>query len=186
MSVTGALGVQSTGVVWLDAHADFNTPETSGSGFVDGMGLSILAGDCFAGLAKRFDGFAPLPLNQVIQIGVRDVDPDEEARLARTAVERIAPAALTQLPSSLRRLAQCVSRVYVHVDVDVLDVSEGRGNTYACPGGLSLDQLLRVLRLICERLPIAAGSITSYDPAADADGCIGRAIPRIVELIAAV
>lgn len=61
LSAACALGPRTTGVIWFDAHADFNTPETSASGFLDGMSLSILTGHCWPALAERFDGFEPIP-----------------------------------------------------------------------------------------------------------------------------
>jgi arginase len=184
LSAIAALGAASTGVIWFDAHGDFNTPETSPSGFLDGMGLAILVGDTWRQLATRFAEFEPTHPEHIVQIGVRDCDPEEEMRLAHSGIRRIGSQDLRQLEPALAELAQHVSRVYVHVDVDVVDVSEGRANTYACAGGLSLDELLRALEMIAAALPIAAGSITSYDPAADEDGRIGRAIPRIVERLA--
>lgn len=181
LSASAALGAKTTGVIWFDAHGDFNTPETSSSGFLDGMGLSILTGDCWQKLAASLENFAPIPAEQIIQIGVRDLDAGEALRLEQSAITRIGSQELARLPAALRQLSGRVAQVYVHVDVDVLDVSEGRANTYACGAGLSLADLERALELIAEIVPIAAGSITSYDPAADRDGRIGRAIARIVE-----
>jgi arginase len=81
-------------------------------------------------------------------------------------------------------LDERVRHVYVHLDVDVVDISEGSANSYACAGGLSLEELDRVLDLIGNLLPIAVGSVTSYDPEADSGGPIASAIPRMVELLA--
>ena len=86
------------------------------------------------------------------------------------------------MPEVLRQLG--TNTVYVHVDLDVIDTSEGRANGWACGGGLSLNQLRDALELIGCRASIVAGAVTCYDPAVDADGRIGRAIPRIVELLA--
>jgi len=184
LSATAALGAKSTGVIWFDAHADFNTPATSSSGFLDGMGLAILAGQCWPKLAERLESFEAVPVEQIIQIGVRDVDPQEANRLEQSAIVRLAPSDLGRLHGAINDLLGRVARVYVHVDVDVLDLAEGAANSYACAGGLTLPDLYRALETIAESIPIAAGSITSYDPGADHDGRIGRAVPRIVELLA--
>ena len=61
LSAVSALGPRTTGVIWFDAHGDFNTPETSASGFLDGMALSILTGRCWPALAASFEGFEPVP-----------------------------------------------------------------------------------------------------------------------------
>ena len=182
LSAMAALDPRSTGIIWFDAHADFNTPETSPSGFLDGMGLAILTGRCWRRLAERFESFQPVLDSQVIQIGVREKDPPEVQLLQQSGIKQIPTVALAELPEALRQLG--TNTVYVHVDLDVIDTSEGRANGWACGGGLSLNQLRDALELIGCRASIVAGAVTCYDPAVDADGRIGRAIPRIVELLA--
>jgi arginase len=182
LSAMAALDPRSTGIIWFDAHADFNTPETSPSGFLDGMGLAILTGRCWRRLAERFESFQPVLDSQVIQIGVREKDPPEVQLLQQSGIKQIPTVALAELPEVLRQLG--TNTVYVHVDLDVIDTSEGRANGWACGGGLSLNQLRDALELIGCRASIVAGAVTCYDPAVDADGRIGRAIPRIVELLA--
>ena len=184
LSAVAALGPDTTGAVWFDAHGDFNTPETSPSAFLDGMSLAVLVGDCLARLVERFDGFKPVPANHIIQVGVRDCDREEELRLGRSGIQRVGPSELAQLAPAVADLARRVSRVYVHVDVDVLDTSIGRANGYACAGGLSVEQLRAAIACVAESLPIVAASITAYDPEADESGGIGRAIPQIVKLLA--
>ena len=182
LSAMAALDPRSTGIIWFDAHADFNTPETSPSGFLDGMGLAILTGRCWRRLAERFESFQPVLDSQVIQIGVREKDPPEVQLLQESGIKQIPTVALAELPEVLRQLG--TNTVYVHVDLDVIDTSEGRANGWACGGGLSLNQLRDALELIGCRASIVAGAVTCYDPAVDMDGRIGRAVPRIVELLA--
>jgi arginase len=184
LGATAALGAKSTGVVWFDAHGDFNTPETSSSGFLDGMGLAILTGLCWQKLASCFDSFEALPMEHIVQVGVRDLDSEEMINLEQSAITRIAPTDLQRLPVALAKLSKRVRKVYVHVDVDVLDVSEGLANSYAGAGGIKLNELYHALKLIGETIPIAAASITSYDPRVDSDGRIARALPGIIEFLA--
>src|SRR5256714_1340242 len=180
LSAVAALDPRSTGIIWFDAHADFNTPETSPSGFLDGMGLAILTGRCWRRLAERFESFRPVLDSQVIQIGVREKDPPEVQLLQQSGIKQIPTVALAGLPEALKQLR--THTVYVHVDLDVIDTSEGRANGWACEGGLAVNQLLDALELIGRRASIVAGAVTCYDPAVDIDGRIGQAIPRIEEL----
>jgi len=182
LSAMAALDPRSTGIIWFDAHADFNTPETSPSGFLDGMGLAILTGRCWRRLAERFESFQPVLDSQVIQIGVREKDPPEVQLLQESGIKQIPTVALAELPEALRQLG--TNTVYVHVDLDVIDTSEGRANGWASGGGLSVNQLGDALELIGRSVSIVAGAVTCYDPAVDMDGRIGRAVPRIVELLA--
>ena len=80
------LGAQEMGVVWIDAHADFNTPETTTSGFLDGMGLSIAVGACWKAMTEAIPGFRPIPEANVTHIGARDLDPPEREQLERSGV----------------------------------------------------------------------------------------------------
>lgn len=176
-----AIGPSKAGVVWFDAHGDFNTPETSASGFLDGMALAILVGRCWPRLAERFDGFQIVPEKQIIQIGVRNTDDKEQRNLEKSAITRIGSAELPTLKDTIQQLSG--RELYVHVDVDVLDVSEGHANSYACAGGLTVSQLSAALELIRQTSHIAVASITAYDPAADSDGRIGRVIPELIALL---
>jgi arginase len=182
LSAVAALNQSETATIWFDAHADFNTPETSRSGFLDGMGLAILTGRCWRRLAERFESFQPVLDSQVIQIGVREKDPPEVQLLQQSAIKQISTVALAGLSEALKELS--TNKVYVHVDLDVIDTSEGRANGWASGGGLSVNQLGDALELIGRSVSIAAGAVTCYDPAVDMDGRIGRAVPRIVELLA--
>ena len=181
LSAVAALNQSEVATIWFDAHADFNTPETSRSGFLDGMGLA-LTGRCWRRLAERFESFQPVLDSRVIRIGVREKDPPEVELLQQSGIKQIPTVALAGLPEALKQLS--THTVYVHVDLDVIDTSEGRANGWACGGGLSVNQLHDALELIGRSASIVAGAVTCYDPAADMDGRIGRAIPRIVELLA--
>jgi arginase len=182
LSAAAAFNQCETAIIWFDAHADFNTPETSRSGFLDGMGLAILTGRCWRRLAERFESFQPVLDSQVIQIGVREKDPPEVELLPQSGIKQIPTVALARLPEALKQLS--TNTVYVHVDLDVIDTSEGRANGWACDGGLSVNQLHEALELIGRSASIVAGAVTCYDPAIDMDGRIGRAVPGIVELLA--
>jgi arginase len=181
-ALSAACAVSESGVIWFDAHGDFNTPETSPSGFLDGMALAILTGRCWPQLAGRLQNFHAVPEKHVVQIGVRSTDREEEINLQKSAIRRIGPKELWKLKDALEKLP--VRHVYVHVDVDAPDPCEGHANSFTCSGGVSLENLVDALDLIGRMFKIAAGSVTAYDPAADSDGRIGRAIPRLVELLA--
>ena len=72
------VGSERMGVIWFDAHGDLNTPETTDSGFLDGMALSIVTGQCFRPLAKNLIGLDPIDPQHAVHIGGRDWSPGEE------------------------------------------------------------------------------------------------------------
>ena len=95
------------GAVWLDAHADFDTPEDNLSGFTDVMGLAILTGSGWRALRETIPGFAPLAEADVVLAGVRDLEPYQRERLAASAV-RTVPGAVdgAALADALDRVAR--------------------------------------------------------------------------------
>jgi len=179
VGVVAGLGARETGVIWLDAHADFNTPDSSRSGFLDGMALATLTGRCWAAAVSRIPGFRPVAAENVILVGARDVDPEEEPLLAEAGVARVAAGrVLDDLPAALDSLLSRVGRVYLHLDLDVLDPAEGRANGFAAEGGLTLQELLAAIRMIRERARLVAAGLSAYDPEHDPDGTICAAASR--------
>jgi arginase len=167
------------GVVWLDAHADFDTPEDNRSGFTDVMGLAILTGGCWRALRETIPGFSVIDEDRVVLAGARDLEPYQRDRVARSRL-LVVPAA-EPLDAALDTLRERIARVYLHVDLDVLDSSVGRANPYAAPGGPDLDGVLAAITATFDRFDVAAAALTAYDPRVDDSGTIalaGRAIAR--------
>jgi arginase len=168
-----ALGVLSAGastdtaVLWLDAHADFNTPETSPSGFLDGMAVAIATGHCWRACASMFQT-KPVPEEHVIQIGVRSVDDEERQRLERSRVHQSGPDP-TDVTRTLDTLSGPLHRAYVHVDLDVIDPSELRANQYALTGGPSVESVVAIIAAAGTRVPVDAAALTALDPSIDSE-----------------
>jgi arginase len=170
VGVIAGLGAE-TGVLWIDAHGDFNTPQTTMSGFLDGMTLATATGRCWSELAHSIEGFEPVADEAVMMLGVRDLDPSEAAALAKSGIVRLGAESLpNDLEPKLEPLLQKVGKFYVHLDLDALDPSEGRANGYAARGGFSNEKLQELLRLIRYRLPVAAMTLAGYDPTYDPEG----------------
>jgi arginase len=170
VGVIAGLG-SGTGVLWIDAHGDFNTPQTTMSGFLDGMTLATATGRCWTELARSIEGFEPVPDNAIAMFGVRDLDPGEATTLARSGIVRLsAEASPNDIEPVLQSLGERISKFYIHLDLDSLDPAEARANGYAARGGFSGAKLQELLSLITTKLPVKAMTIASYDPAYDNDG----------------
>jgi len=156
-------------VCWLDAHGDFNTPETTPTGFLDGMAVAMVAGLCWKGMTSRIPGFAPVPENQIVMTGLRALDTLEEANIESSQVKRVAIADAAGAIESISP-----DELYVHVDLDVFDTSVGSANGFAVSGGLTRADFMRFAAEICERFNVGACALTAYDPAYDTDNRIGR------------
>ena len=180
-TTAGARGDGALGVVWLDAHADFDTPEDNISGFTDVMGLAILTGGCWRALRETIPGFAVVDEGDVALVGTRDLEPYQRDRVERS---RLLVAAGTDAAEPVLD-ALGVRRVYLHVDLDVLDTSVGRANPYAARGGPGLDAVLATIAATFDRFEVAAAAMTAYDPRVDDGGGIAVAARAIARRIAA-
>jgi arginase len=172
LGAVAALG-PGTGVLWLDAHGDFNTPETSPGGFLDGMALATLTGRCWTTAARSFEGWAPVLEKRVVLLGARHLDPEERRALLGSRIAWL-PAEDARrdralLTTALDELAASAELLYLHLDLDVLEPSELRANRYACPGGLTVDEVVAAIAAAGQRLPLAAVAVTAYDPEHDAE-----------------
>ncbi len=179
-TLSGA-GPGDLGVVWFDAHGEFNTPETTTTGFIDGMGLAIVVGHCWKAMARGVPGYFALPEENVVMAGVREVDPAEQGRLDASGITVVGVDVIEKqglrraLATALDDLKTRVGRVYVHVDLDVLDAGKvGKANEFAVKGGPDAEELQAALGMVRERFEVAAVGIASFDPAFDADGRILR------------
>jgi arginase len=193
-------GAGADGVVWFDAHADFDTTDDNLSGFTDVFGLAILTGTGWRALRETIPGFAPVAEERVVLAAVRDLEPYQRERLDASAIRTVPgafdagalAAALDELARGVRDTpataldgpAGGVARVYLHVDLDALDAGVGRANPYAAPGGPSLDALLDGIGAVFDRFAVTSAALTAYDPRVDDDGAIADAARRITALIA--
>jgi len=112
------------GVVWFDAHGDFNTPETTISGYLDGMSMAVITGHCYRNYWAQIGNSTPVPERAMLMLGVRDLDPAEKERLDHSAIQVVKwyegkPQGDVQV--ALDRLAQRVPEVYLHIHADSLD-----------------------------------------------------------------
>lgn len=190
LGTISGLSAGPLGVIWLDAHGDFNTPETTASGFLDGMGLAAAAGVCWKKLTAGIPNFQAVPGQHILHVGGSDIEPDELALMQAQGVtllplETLQQAGLEALLTALDRMQSQVRGVYVHLDLDVLDPRKTRANHFPSSAGLDADQVKTILRLIRQRMPILAVGVASFDPAYDPQGATLRAgMDLIAEAVA--
>jgi arginase len=161
------------GVVWFDAHGDFNTPDIDAGGFLDGQGLAMIVGRCWRALTSSVPGFRPVPENRVMLVGARSLDAAEEPALRESSVSWLSPGGardLTGLRHAVEALAAHVDVVHIHVDLDVHDPSIAPANSYAAPDGMSAGEVQEVVSQVADRIPVASAALASYDPAYDPHG----------------
>jgi arginase len=160
------------GLVFIDAHADFNTPETTLSGMLGGMPVAVSAGMCLTRLRLK-SGLDPAVSERHIVLGaVRDTDPLEQDLLDRSAVELLSVEDIKTHAASvdrqMRRLSDLTDAIYVHVDMDVLDPKEVAGHPLTVPGGPTSLELAAALTQMFRHEKAAAFGVAST-PSGDHD-----------------
>lgn len=150
-------------VIWLDAHADANTPQSSPSQTFHGMALRALLGDGVPELLAS--AFSTLLPRQVFLAGVREMDLPEQHFLAQAQIRRF-PS--TQLNAHVDELVDAIkqqgfSHVYLHVDADVLDPVSFPAisalSHYPTPGGIALETLWQLHHSIKNNLSLVGWSL---------------------------
>jgi arginase len=161
------------GLVWLDAHADFNTPETSYSGILAGMPVAIIAG--FAGPLWREAAQlqVTLPTNRILIAGVREIDEREEVLLRSTEVRVVTADEIrngTTFENAVDRFAIGVDIIALHVDLDLLDPPLVPSASTPSPNGLTIRQAARMIRYVIATGKTAVVTIAGLNPGAGARG----------------
>jgi len=135
-------------VIWYDAHGDFNTPETTPSGFLGGMPLAALVGRGNEALMKGV-GLKPLRERDIIITDARDLDPEEG--------EMLRDSDLVHLPEidALLTVSLPDKPLYIHFDGDVLRLEDLPAVSYPAEGGPTLDETLATVRRLVAEAPIA-------------------------------
>ena len=153
------------GLVFIDAHGDFNIPETTLSGMLGGMPVAVAAGHALHNIRKTAGLAEPLPVSDIVWGGVRDLDPLEADRFTEYAVQQFSVQDIRELSVNLKKqmadLADRVDVIYVHIDMDVLDPAEVPGHDLAVADGPSSKDLAAALTLMFENPKTVALGIAS-------------------------
>jgi arginase len=183
VGTVAGIGEPDLGVVWLDAHGDFNTPETTLGGFLDGMALATLTGRCWTSVAATVPGFVPVAERRVMLFGARHLDVQEATELVESEIERLLPDAMRAgIGDNLSKRREHTREIYLHIDLDSLDPSEGKANGFAVAGGFSVADVRALVDEVASAFRIRAVALTAYDPSTDEDG---RACEAAIGLIVA-
>jgi arginase len=161
VAVIGVLaGLQRRGVdptlLWFDAHGDFHTWETTGSGFLGGMPLAMVTGRGEQTIVEAA-GQEPLADDRVVLVGARDLDAGEDVAVAASGM-RVAEVA--EVPD-----LDLEGPLYVHLDVDVVDPGDLPAVNYPAPNGPSLAVTLDAMEHLAGTGRIVAFSVSSWNPA---------------------
>ena len=160
---------RQVGLIWIDAHGDFNTPETTMSGWLGGMPVSVAAGQSLERM-RRTAGLDPaIPTRNIVMMGLRDVDPLEQVLIDESHITTVSTADMVgrtdTMKEAVARLAARVDVIYLHVDLDILDATEIPGSFFETAGGPTAEEVAEVLRELTSHPKVVALGIASFPTA---------------------
>jgi arginase len=173
------------GMVWIDAHGDCNTPETTLSGMLSGMPVAIATGLCLNRLRKQAGLDPPMDPRDVVMVCVRENDPLEQELIDHSGIE-IVPVAdvkgdCRRLRAAMARLSSTADFIYVHFDVDALDESEVASMWLTAPDGPTSNELAAALTILMAYPKVAAFGIADINPERDVEGQMVQAALSVIK-----
>lgn len=173
-SIRGAAKSRTLGVIWVDAHADFNTPETTPSGNIHGMPLAVLAGRGDPRLVQLWDEAVPVvDPRRIAVIGARDLDPGEKVNLREAGVlvhsmEQIDRHGMYQtVMQAIDRVSRDVDGLYLSFDMDALDPRHAPGVGTPVPAGLTQREAYLICELVAETGKLVGMDLVEVNPILD-------------------
>jgi len=173
------------GLVWVDAHGDFNVPETTLSGMLGGMPVAVSAGLALHRLPKE-SGLEPaLNTEDIVMVGIRDLDPLEQELVERHEIVQISVDDVRQrsehMHAQMRRLSELTDIIYIHIDMDVLDPAEvpGHGLTVA-DGPTSMELAAALTEMFRYEKAAALGIASTPSGSRDPDGVSRQAAYNLI------
>jgi arginase len=162
-TVGGVSHDRPTGLIWIDAHGDFNTPETSPSGNIHGMPLSVLIGDGDERLVNIGRPGAKIHPDNIVLIGIRDLDTLERERIRKSGITAytmrdIDEQGISTVANKALMKFIHLKRVHVSLDIDALDPVEAPGVGTPVPGGLTYREAHLFMEILAD-----SGKLTSMD-----------------------
>lgn len=173
-SVRGAARNKKLGVIWIDAHADFNTAETTPSGNIHGMSLALLAGQGDPSLVKLWD--EPIPVidpKKIAIIGARDLDSGEKVNLQNAGamvlgmeqIDRYGMVSMVE--KAIEHVSRDVDGIWLSLDLDALDPQHAPGVGTPVPAGLTQREAHLACELIAETGKLIGMDLVEVNPILD-------------------
>ena len=152
------------GLVWFDAHGDFNTPHTSLSGMLGGMPVAVCAGLAFPVWRERSHIVAPVPTDRIVMVDVRNLDAPEEQLVRSTDIVIAAPAEGfpgADLSTTVNTLAERCDLIYLHIDSDILDERYTPNHGTREPNGPDMAQVHAAIDTVMATGKVAVAAVVS-------------------------
>lgn len=170
---------KSVGVIWFDAHGDYNTDATTPSGNIHGMPLAVAAGHGSPDLLKTWGEGAPIPEEHLALIGAREIDPEERKALRRSKVHVATMTDVDEkgiravMAETLRALEGC-DHLHVSFDLDAVDPREAPGVGTSHPGGLTYREAHLAMEIVAASKRLSSLALVEVNPILDVQNMTGK------------
>ena len=155
------------GLIWMDAHGDFNTPTTSYSQMLGGMPVAVVAGLCYPGGREQSGISAPMPTDRILMIDVRNLDDREETLIRATdvTIARFGENGETdEITAAIGAMAAKVDYLYLHIDSDILDIAFQPNHPTGEPNGPDDKTVDTLIQHVMSTGKVAALAVVSINP----------------------
>jgi arginase len=171
-SIGGVTHHRPAGVIWIDAHGDFNTPQSSPSGNIHGMVLAALMGQGYPELVQVGRPGAKLRVPDVVMIGIRELDPQEQVRLRESGIavytmREVDEHGMASVAREALGRLQHLDRLHVSLDLDSLDPMEVPGVGTTSPGGLTYREAQLLMEIIADTGLLSSLDVVEINPILD-------------------
>lgn len=172
-SISGVARTRRLGVLWIDAHADFNTPETTPSGNIHGMSLAALTGHGHPALAQLLGSGPAIRASDVALVGARDIDTTERAALRHSGIHVFTMHDIDRrglarvMDEAITLVSAHTDGIHVSLDLDALDPKEAPGVGTPVLGGLSYREAHLAMEMVSESQRLVSMDLVEVNPILD-------------------
>jgi arginase len=172
-SIAGVARGRRVGVIWIDAHADFNSPETTPSGNIHGMSVAALTGRGHPRLAALLSDAPVLRVSDVALVGIRDLDATEREALRASGIQVFTMHDIDRrgmasvMEEAIVRVSVSTAGIHVSLDMDALDPSEAPGVGTPVYGGISYREAHLAMELIDQSGKLLGMDLVEVNPILD-------------------
>lgn len=173
-SINGVARGRRIGVIWVDAHGDFNTPETTPSGNIHGMGVAALTGRGDTRLVQLMGTAPVLRDSDVVMVGIRDLDIEEREALRHSGIQVFTMHDIDRrglasvMEEALMRVSMGTAGIHVSLDMDALDPAEAPGVGTPVLGGISYREAHLAMEMIAQSGKLLSMDLVEVNPILDA------------------
>lgn len=167
---------QRIGLLWVDTHADINTPQSTHTGNIHGMPISVLLGNGYTELTQLFDKQTTIQPENMVLLGLRDIDPEEKSILKKSGITYYTMRDIDE--KGIRKIVKEICKhqfkdidgLHLSFDLDVMNPPQIPGVSTPIPGGLTIREAHLLLEMLYETQNIIAADFVELNPFKDIQG----------------